>query len=243
MPKARQLKDVDDPVVAVQIVGHPLRVAIIAALEELHTASPQDVAKWVGVPVEKIAYHFRVLAKAGAIEFLKIDTTTGRPRRVYRMSAAPFITPEAWTRMPEFAKAVITGNSLDHLSRVTAAAAATGCITRPDALVGRYPFVVDDEAFSAMSRVIHETVAKLGEIEQRAAERINRGASHAFPATVVAMLFETPDPAAVMALDREPERRPRYRREDRSSDGLADPPSPVDGHDAARGENGADARE
>src|SRR5204862_7829579 len=51
----------------VKAISHPLRVRILAMLQE-RTASPSQLSEWLGATLGTTAYHVRALHKLGLIE-------------------------------------------------------------------------------------------------------------------------------------------------------------------------------
>lgn len=202
MPRPKKIKDIDNPDAALALLAHPYRVAILATLERRESASPRDVAIELGVGLENLAYHFRVLRDHGAIELVREEMSRGAVRHLYRLTGKPHITPAAWDKLPEFAKQVIAGNSLQHLWRETMTAVATGCMNRSEAVVGRFPLRLDGRGYSKAEALLKTAIAELKDIEAECQERIARHETDLEPTTVVVMLFDTPDPAAVLSLDR-----------------------------------------
>lgn len=68
-------------------LGHPIRVAIIDALAEHGTLTPKAIAGQVGLPVENVAYHVRMLKQAGLIELVDERAVRGAVEHHYRFAA------------------------------------------------------------------------------------------------------------------------------------------------------------
>lgn len=65
-------------------VAHPVRTQIISTLGH-RVMSPVEVARELDLHLNKVAYHFRVLADAGFIERVKTDTRRGAVQTYYRV--------------------------------------------------------------------------------------------------------------------------------------------------------------
>jgi len=65
----KPVSHVHDPKLA-NAMAHPLRVRILAILDE-GRASPSDLATHLGVPVENVAYHVRVLRQYGLVRLVR----------------------------------------------------------------------------------------------------------------------------------------------------------------------------
>lgn len=208
---APKIKDIDDPRVALAVVGHPYRVEIMAMLER-GSASPSDVARAIGVPTEKLAYHFRVLSNAGVIELEERLQVRGAVKHRYRMVQKPRISEEAWAKLPAVAKEVMVANSLDHTMRVTMAAVVSGGMDKPECLVSRRALRVDRQGYREVFEILEAALAEVKAVEARAAVRLDAHETDEEPATVVALLFDTPDPAAVLQLAGDGAGRKRRRK-------------------------------
>lgn len=206
----RKLEDVDDPRVALALVAHGHRVEIIAALER-GSASPSEVARQLDVPTEKLAYHFRVLAKAGVIELEEKVQVRGAVKHRYRLVKKPRISEEAWAKLPAISREVIVANALDHTMRLTMAAVVSGGMEKPESLTYRRSLRVDGEGYRATQAILERALAELDTVEEEAAKRLDAHETTEEPATVVALLFDTPDPAEVLKLSGGVTRR-RQRR-------------------------------
>lgn len=208
----RKIKDVDDARATVALLDHPYRIAIIAELERRDRASPKDIAEELDVPLENLSYHFRVLRDAGLIELVSVELSGSAAQRVYKLGPKTHISPKAWGDLPHVARRALASKSLEDHWRLTTAAAAAGGIDKPESIIARVSVRMDAQAYERVSALLHALVAEIHEIEAEAIERIEAGQADEEPATVLLMLFDTPEPSAVMALDKPPERRPRYRR-------------------------------
>lgn len=195
----RRMKNVDDPRTALAIVAHAYRVEIMAALER-ESASPSELAKTLGVPTEKLAYHFRVLQRAGVIELQEKVQVRGAVKHRYRLVSKPRISEEAWAKLPAVSKEVIVANSLDHTMRVTRAAVASGGMDRPESMTHRRALRLDDAGYRQVFEILDRAMQEIEEVEASAVVRLDAHEAMEAPATVVALLFDTPDPAAVLEL-------------------------------------------
>jgi DNA-binding MarR family transcriptional regulator len=117
--------------------GHPLRWAIVRHLSEAGVASPQDIARAIDEPVEKVAYHVRRLCERELIRFVRTEKRRGRVARLYTSDFA-WITDEGWAALPVDLKHKITVRSLAALARKFRAAAAQGGFDRADVIVSHH---------------------------------------------------------------------------------------------------------
>jgi len=190
---SKPVEDIDDPRL-VKALAHPLRVRIMGLLEQ-RTMSPSELASELGLPLENVSYHVRMLRNFGFIELERTRQVRGAVEHLYRAASRPRISAAAWEGLPDVVKQAMTGANLAQLSDVVNRAAEQGRFSRPESYLTRHATVVDDQGFREVSQAITDMLARVVEIEKEARKRIRRGGDE-IPAVVVAMLFDAPQPAA-----------------------------------------------
>jgi DNA-binding transcriptional ArsR family regulator len=81
---------VPNAMAAAVALGHPTRRAIIAALSELGEASPRELARATGVPLNHATYHVKVLSlrvRPAAIVKVRSRQVRGATQGFYRLAA------------------------------------------------------------------------------------------------------------------------------------------------------------
>src|SRR3954464_11171991 len=121
---SKAVSDIDDPRL-VKALAHPIRTKILGILEH-RTASPKEVARELGVPVENVSYHFRTLREYGFIRLERKRQVRGAVEHYYRSVARPKITEKAWERLPEVVKKAMTDANLGQLNELLERAAVQG---------------------------------------------------------------------------------------------------------------------
>ena len=71
----KPITNIDDPRY-VKAMSHPLRVRILALLDE-RAASPVELAGWLGATLGTTAYHVRTLERIGLIELVRETRVRG----------------------------------------------------------------------------------------------------------------------------------------------------------------------
>ena len=89
---AKRVQRIDDPRL-VKAMSHPLRVRILAMLDE-RKASPNQLAGWLGASLGTVAYHVRTLEQLALIEL--VDET--RVRGAVEHHSAPASGPSSRPR-------------------------------------------------------------------------------------------------------------------------------------------------
>ncbi|HSK49460.1 MAG TPA: hypothetical protein VK889_03085 [Solirubrobacterales bacterium] len=142
MAKARKKKASLEQSVA-KAFAHPLRVRILAALNE-RVASPILLSKELGESLNLVAYHVRVLERHGCIELVETKPRRGATEHFYRATGDQLFSDSEWARF----------EALD------------------DRHVSRTDLLVDQTAWSEVTAVLGEAMARLATIEAEAAKRL-----------------------------------------------------------------------
>ncbi len=207
----KPIKNIDDPRY-VKAMSHPLRVRILAMLDE-RKASPNQLAGWLGASLGTVAYHVRTLEQLGLIDLVDETRVRGAVEHHYRAKARPTVTADGWAQAPPIAKQAAVGSSLDVIGEYAKVSAAAGGFDRPDAQLRRAMVRLDAKGFAALSKACDKLLEQAQKIEESAAERIakNPHAEDIVEAGVGLMLFE-----AVRLSGREDGDRPKSRQRSRA---------------------------
>lgn len=185
-----QIKTLDDPRY-VKALSHPLRVRILAILEE-RTASPVQLAGLVGASLGVVSYHVRKLETFGLIKLVRTNPVRGAVEHHYRANPRPTISDEGWAGAAPIAKQAYLSSFLQQVSAYTNAAAAAGGFDRSDAHFTRTVARLDAKAWRELAKACERLLAKIDSLEAEAAKRIEKDphAEDVVDAGLVIMLFE-----------------------------------------------------
>lgn len=151
-------------------MGHPLRRQILVALNE-GEASPTQLARRFGEPVNLVAYHTGVLAAAGALELVRTEPRRGSTEHFYRATTRPFFEDREWANLPlETRRAVFAQDIKRITSDVRQAAADTG-LDHPKAHVSWTTLDLDRQGFDEVADLLGGMLDELFEIQARVAGR------------------------------------------------------------------------
>jgi DNA-binding transcriptional ArsR family regulator len=186
----KPIKTIDDPRY-VKAMSHPLRVRILAMLDE-RTASPNQLAGWLGASLGTVAYHVRTLEQLGLIELVDETRVRGAVEHHYRARARPNVTADGWADAPPIAKQAAVGSSLDVIADYARASAAAGGFDRQDAQLRRTLLKLDARGFAQLSKAVDKLIEQAQKIEASASERIakNPHADDIVEAGLGVMLFD-----------------------------------------------------
>ena len=186
----KPITNIDDPRY-VKAMSHPLRVRILALLDE-RPASPVELAGWLGASLSTTAYHVRTLERMGLVELIRETRVRGAVEHHYRSKERPTVSDEAWAAAPPIAKQAAVSASLATIDAYTQAASAAGGFDHDDAQLTRSALQLDARGFEDISRACTQILAQVDRIEESARERIERDPHTAETRDIalVMMLFE-----------------------------------------------------
>lgn len=200
----KPLSHVTDPRM-VKALAHPMRVQILAALEN-QTASPSQIATQIGAPVGNVSYHVRRLQALGVVKLVKETPRRGAVEHYYRVEARPSVQGQAWEGTPEIVKEAFLTAMLGNIARQVNAAAAAGGFGS-DSHVSRLPLSLDPEGFEEAATAYAKLVEDLKKIEERSRKRLaKRDYENELQTMAVLMLFE-----AAAGTNEEPQTKPRSK--------------------------------
>src|SRR4029078_5532159 len=108
--RMKPITNIDDPRY-VKALSHPLRVRILAMLQQ-RRASPSQLSEWLDATLGTTAYHVRSLHQLGLIELADETRVRGAIEHHYRAGKRPMVSEEAWAQAPPIAKQAAIGSSL-----------------------------------------------------------------------------------------------------------------------------------
>src|SRR3954465_2205871 len=184
------ITDIDDPRY-VKAISHPLRVRILAMLQE-RTASPSQLSEWLGATLGTTAYHVRALHKLGLIELADETRVRGAIEHHYRAGKRPTVSEGAGAKAPPIAKQAAIGSSLQMVDEYARTSAAAGGFDRAEAHMSRTAIEIDAKGWEQLNQACLEVAEQVEKIEQASKERQDRK-PHEQPtglAAVVLMAFE-----------------------------------------------------
>jgi len=195
------ITNIDDPRY-VKAISHPLRVRILAMLQE-RTASPSQLSQWLGATLGTTAYHVRALHQLGLIELADETRVRGAIEHHYRAGPRPMVSEDAWEQAPPIAKQAAIGSSLQMIDDYARKSAAHAGFDRREAHLSRTSVELDAKGWEALNKACLKFVEQAEKIEQASKARMERKPHEEAPshAAVVLMAFE----AARLSGD-EPER-------------------------------------
>jgi DNA-binding transcriptional ArsR family regulator len=195
---------IDDPRY-VKALSHPLRVRILALLQE-RTASPRELAEWLDATLGTVSYHVRTLHDFGLIELVRTSQVRGAIAHHYKAKVRPRVSDEAWSSVAPIVKQAAVGAALQTVDDYARASAAAGGFDRGESRLNRTSLKLDPKGWQAAAKACEKLLAELDRVEEAAAKRLAKDphGDSAADAAVVLMLFES-----VKLSQSEPDERPQ----------------------------------
>ena len=208
----KPVTNIDDPRY-VKAMSHPLRVRILAMLDE-RTASPVELAGWLGASLGTVAYHVRTLERIGLVELVRETRVRGAVEHHYRSCARPTVTDEAWAAAPAIAKQAAVSSSLQTIDAYARAASAAGGFDHGNSHLTRTALTLDARGWGDLSRACMRLLEQADRIGDAARERIdlNPHTGETKDVALVIMLFEAARLAVENDSDPVAATRRRHRR-------------------------------
>jgi DNA-binding transcriptional ArsR family regulator len=186
----KPVPNIDDPRF-VKALGHPMRVRILALLQE-RTASPRELAQWLDATLGTVAYHVRALHDLGLLELVRTTQVRGAIAHHYRARERPRVSDEAWAAASPLVKQAAVGATLQTTDDYARASADAGGFDRDEAHLTRRNLRLDANGWKQAAKACEQLLASLARIEDGSEKRLAKDphAADAADAAVVMMLFD-----------------------------------------------------
>jgi DNA-binding transcriptional ArsR family regulator len=98
--KGSSIGRVDDQML--EVYRHPLRMRMLVVMNELGECAPSELADRLGVSVQHVSYHMKVLLKHDYAEFLRVEPVGSTVKHIYRALRNIYFPMEEWERLHPF---------------------------------------------------------------------------------------------------------------------------------------------
>ena len=168
----KPITNIDDPRY-VKALSHPLRVRILAMLQE-RTASPSQLSEWLGATLGTTAYHVRSLHQLGLIELADETRVRGAIEHHYRAGKRPMVSEDAWAQAPPIAKQAALGSALQTINEYASKSAAEGGFDRAEAHLSRTSLKLDAKGWEQPNKAALKFDEQVERIDAAARERAQK---------------------------------------------------------------------
>ncbi len=151
-------------------ISHPLRHRLLGLLDD-RTASPNELARELGLPLGRVSYHIRLLADLGVIELVRTEPRRGALEHFYRAVTRGWFSEEDWQRLPRAARRGIVGQSLQRIFSDVTAAVDAGGFDGPVSQVKSTSLELDERGLEELSEVLASTSQRVNQINAESADR------------------------------------------------------------------------
>ncbi len=184
------ITSIDDPRY-IKALGHPLRVRILALLEE-EVSSPVQLSKKLGASLGTVAYHVRTLHELGLLQDVGTTPRRGAVEHHYKALPRPHFSDDAWEGASPIAKQALTDATLIQILDYCRISAAAGGFDRREAVVTRTAMRLDERGWEELSAAYNALLDSMDRIESEAGKRLDAGDGEleAMDVGAVLMLFE-----------------------------------------------------
>jgi DNA-binding transcriptional ArsR family regulator len=208
----KPITSIDDPRY-VKALSHPLRVRILAMLEQ-RTASPVELSDLLQASLGVVSYHVRTLYRLGLIELRKETQRRGAIEHHYRAKPRPTVSDEAWGKATPMAKQALVGATLQQFNEHANASAAAGGFDPADAHITRTTLRLDAKGWQALSKACMKLLSETEKIEQASAKRTegNPHSEETIDVGLIMLMFEAVPLARAAAKEAEQHGKSAARR-------------------------------
>jgi len=146
-------------------LSHRIRVHVLTLLNE-GTYTPDELARIIGEPLNKVSHHIKELLDAGSIELAKIEKVRNADQHYYRAVDMPFYTDEEAQAMTPQQRKVIAGLTLQCMVAEALAAFSAGRIHNdPRVWLAWRWFNVDEQGREEIANEQQRSWERVQEIE------------------------------------------------------------------------------
>jgi DNA-binding transcriptional ArsR family regulator len=175
-----------------EVLGHPLRVRILAACTEGET-SLQDFAEREKVPRTKVGYHFRILEKEGYIRVSRKERVRGFQRYFYVATRLGVITDREFADLAVKEQRRVSAAVVRSFhGRCLMALQADTFDSRTDSHFTWTPRVLDEQGWKDQMKELLRGYERSNEIEAESKARLEESGQEGVPTTIALAGFESP---------------------------------------------------
>lgn len=185
-----------------EVLHHPWRARILEVLNERSMSVSQFVDEGlindlVGRPRDKaisaLAYHFRALREAGALEIVEQNPRRGSTELVCRARARAHFSDEQWAELPEHERVAISQIFLNSfLARAENAMYQDTFDSRVDRHLSWLAMEVDEQGWSELASVLNGVLDTVAAIQRESEERLRASGELPIRTTWGQLHFESP---------------------------------------------------
>lgn len=185
-----------------ELLHHPWRVRILDVLVERSMSVAQFVDEGLipelesmdrHLAISKLAYHFRVLRQAGALQVVQQNMRRGSTEMVCRANVRALLTDEEWAKLPRSERAPISQAVLHALVARAESAVHRGTFdSRVDRHLSWLAMELDEQGWSEITAVLNGVLETVSEIHRESKARLAASGDTPLRTTWGQLHFESP---------------------------------------------------
>ena len=169
-PSVQDAGELDEALL--RAISHPLRHRLLGMLDG-RIASPNQLARELGLPLGRVSYHIRLLSDLGAIELVRTEPRRGALEHFYRAVTTVWFSEGDWAKLPRSARRGILGQNLQQIFTDVTTAADNGGFDHPSSLVLRAPLRLNEAGMEEVAGMLRAAIDRARELCKR-----SRGQRH-----------------------------------------------------------------
>lgn len=184
------LKQVFDPMLA-KALSHPLRGHILATLGD-RIASPNEIAKELGIDARDLNYHIRVLVEIEMIKLVYTEQRRGVLEHFYELdSPVVHLDDSGWSRIPAQLQSRVSVSLLQIAMDEAVDALRAGTFNAGDSHQSRTTMILDERGRRTVFELMEGTLERVQEIQRECSKTLKKRPGEGVPVEVFMMGFET----------------------------------------------------
>jgi hypothetical protein len=184
-----------------RLLQNPGQYVALAVLIQ-RPASKSDVAKELGVKLNKADYDVGQLEKMGFVEAVGTEKRRGMPTTIYRAVQRPVFSSEEWDKLSqdERERYSLWAHQLV-LREIATAWYARTFQARSESHTSRSPLRLDERGWRRINKGLDDLLVIGREAEVESVDRVREGGGELFDARMVMFSFEMPPGGAIPPMD------------------------------------------
>lgn len=184
-----KLKQVIDPAVA-KALSHPLRSHILVTLGH-RVASPNEIARELGLAARDLDYHVKVLVEVGMIQLVRREKRRGVKEHFYELSSQLLhMDDPEWEDVPEAIRGSFAASLLKVVMDEAMEALRAGTFNTRHSHHSRVPMLLDEQGWHELTGVMGGALDQIMAVRQASDMRRRQGAETRIPVEVYLLGFE-----------------------------------------------------
>jgi DNA-binding transcriptional ArsR family regulator len=185
-----KLRQVIDPALA-KALSHPLRSHILVTLGD-RIASPNEIARELGLAARDLDYHVKVLLEMGMIQLVRREKRRGAREHFYELSSSlVYLDDPTWSGVPSQIRSSFSANLLRMVTEEAMDALKAGTFSARDSHQSRTPMLLDEQGWNELISVMAGALEQVMAVQRKSERRRRQGAEIAIPVEVFMIGFET----------------------------------------------------